>query len=153
MTFYKTRIIMDYNLLENYVRNVLFITDCSPYGRWASISGTCFLVKYQDNYFAVTARHVFHEFLVDNIRVLLDPYSSDESKRQRALCFEQAFCFNSDPGDSNYDSDCDDFCILKVHPREPKFLLDPFFFPYSRPSCKDINRDSRLIVAGYPTCE
>ena len=144
---------MDYNVFEKYVRNVLFLTDCSPYGRWASISGTCFLVKHQDSYFAVTARHVLHEFLVENIKVLLNPYSSDDSMRHRALCFDQAFCFNGDPGDGNYDSDCDDFCILKVHHEEPKLLLDPFFFPYSTPSCRDINCESRLIVAGYPTCE
>ncbi len=140
--------------IEKYVRNVFFVTDCGPdVGQVPSISGTCVLLKYEDMYYVVTAKHVLHDHKIQDLKVLLDPYSEDAKKRHRSIAFENAFTFNSDDGTDDYDSDCNDICILKVHPQEPKDLLDPFFFPYSSPSCRDFNKDAQLIVAGFPTSE
>ncbi len=143
-----------YLFIEKYVRNVFFLTDCgSEIGTFASISGTCFLVKFENAYYVITAKHVLQDFNIKDLKVLLDPHSEDDEKRHRALAFESAFTFNGDTGAIDYDNDCDDVCILKVHNEEPPDLLDPFFFSYISPSCRDFAKNAQLIIAGFPTCE
>ncbi len=139
--------------LKKYVRCLLFITDCGhEIGKFASISGTCFLIKYKGVYYAITAKHTLRDLRrIDDLKILLNPYAKNEKQQHRTIKFESAFSYNGDTGTMDYDNDCDDICILKVHHEEPSSLLDPFFFPYSELSYKNFTQSSQLIIMGFPT--
>ena len=134
--------------MTRYVRNILFLVDCQENGRWPALSGTCFLFCYHKKFYVITAKHALHDFDINDIKILLNPYAADIRERHRTIAFSGAFSFNGDSEKTDYDSDADDICIFEVDQREPEALLSPHFTEYVRPD--NISANAEMFVVGYP---
>lgn len=136
-----------------YIRNLLFVVDGGEnVGKMGAIEGTCFLLKFQNTYYVITTKHGLGDFKINDLKIMLNPYSTDESIMLRALAIEDACSFNGHDGSMYYDDDLDDYVIIRVHREEPSELIDEFFFPYRPIDKSDFANNPKLVVAGYPTC-
>ena len=146
------------NLIEyfnKFVRIITFltpVTDCCM--SFPSISGSCFFLKFNNEFIVITAGHVFKDFSVENLKILLNPFAKNTNDSHRLLSLAGGFnFFNGSRFDVNYDADAYDFCILNVAKEELEEDLNSFFWEYSPPQNSYFSLDNDVIVAGYPTIE
>lgn len=138
--------------LNKFIRPVVFTTTVEGYcNQIPYISGTCFLLKICNKFVVVTARHIFRNSNIRDLRILLNPFAGEETESHKLLAISGGFYFyDGEQEDPNYDADAYDFCIINVAQEEASEDLMPFFFEYIAPRTNDFNLGSNVIVAGYP---
>lgn len=137
--------------VKKYVRPVMFHDDCGCHGSFAFIGGTCFFLKILEKKYVVTAKHVVKDHDISDIRIVLDPYSSDKDTFHRPLTLSNAMTLVDTSQRQDQDFPTNDFILFKVDDSEQDENLEPYFFNYVSPP--QLNTNGRIFVAGYPNVD
>ena len=134
----------NYLPLTQHIRQVLFENELTY--RFSG-QGTCFLLQFNNRFFAITAKHVINKYSSQQIRIIINPKSASKMK----CCFEieQPFCYKSD---DSIVQEFEDFVVIPIDGNDLNQTERELFFLY-RPvndSCFCSTNTNPLIIAGFP---